>query len=104
MTLGTDATDREPVTVRLDATDADVDEPGAVADQIPRASTLPPGTRVVVLGTATRRGGVLRRLLGPKTVPVPRSTGCTALLTRGYVGIGADDDGAWGYAPEPGLS
>jgi hypothetical protein len=90
-----------PVTVRLDATDADVEEPGAVAGQIPHASTVSPGTRVVVLATATRRGGVLRRLLGGRSVPVPRSTGCTALLARGYVGIGADDDGAWGYAPAP---
>jgi len=89
------------VTVRLDATEADVEEPGAVAGQIPHASTVSPGTRVVVLATATRRGGVLRRLLGPRRVPVPRSTRCTALLVRGYVAIGADDDGAWGYAPEP---
>jgi hypothetical protein len=100
----TEAADRQPVTVRLDATDADVEEPAAVASQIPLASTLPPGTRVVVPSTATRRGGVLRRLLGPRGVPVPRSTGCTALLARGYVAIGADADGAWGYAPEPGLS
>jgi hypothetical protein len=91
----------EPVTVRLDATEADVEEPGSVAGQIPHASTLPPGTRIVVLATATRRRGMLRRLLGPRRVPVPRSTRCTALLARGYVAIGADDDGAWGYAPGP---
>jgi hypothetical protein len=99
----TDATalEPQPVTVRLDATEADVEEPGAMAGQIPHASALPPGTRVAVLATATRRGGVLRRLLGARSVPVPRSTGCTALLTRGYVAIGADDEGAWGYAPAP---
>ena len=87
------------VTVRLDATAADVEEAGAVAGQIPHASTVSPGTRVVVLATASRQGGVLRRLFGPRRVPVPRSTGCTALLARGYVAIGADDDGAWGTAP-----
>ena len=91
----TDATE-----VCLDATDADVEEPGAVAGQIPHARDVPPGTRVVVLATATRRGGVLGRLLGARKVPVPRSTGCTALLARGYVAIGADDAGSWGYAPE----
>ncbi len=87
------------VTVRLDATAADVEEAGAVAGQIPHASSVSPGTRVVVLATASRQGGVLRRLFGPRRVPVPRSTGCTALLARGYVAIGADDDGAWGTAP-----
>ncbi len=87
------------VTVHLDATAADVEEAGAVAGQIPHASTVSPGTRVVVLATATRQGGVLRRLFGPRRVPVPRSTGCAALLARGYVAIGADDDGAWGIAP-----
>ena len=92
----TDATE-----VRLDATDTDVEEPGAVAGQIPRARDVAPGTRVVVLATATRRGGVLRRLLGAGKVPVPRSTGCTALLARGYVAIGADNAGAWGYSPAP---
>ncbi|HEY3822632.1 MAG TPA: hypothetical protein VGL81_35950 [Polyangiaceae bacterium] len=91
----------ETVTVRLDATEADVEEPAAVAAQIPLASTLPPGTRVVVQATATRRGGLLRRLLGPRREPVPRSTGCTALLARGYVAIGADADGSWGHAPSP---
>ena len=91
----TDATE-----VRLDATDTDVEEPGAVAGQIPHARDVAPGTRVVVLATATRRGGVLGRLLGARKVPVPRSTGCTALLARGYVAIGADDAGSWGYAPE----
>jgi len=99
MTEDADAPDRDPITVRLDTTEADVNEPGAVAAQIPLASTVLPGTRVVVLATATRRGGVLRRLLGPRREPVPRSTGCTALLARGYVRIGADAEASWGYAP-----
>jgi hypothetical protein len=89
-----------PITVRLDATDVDVDEPSALASQLPHAGTVPPGTRVVVSATATRRGGVLRRLLGGGSEPVPRSSACTALLVRGYVGLGADADGAWGHAPD----
>jgi hypothetical protein len=89
----------DPVTVHLDAATADLDEPAAVAAQIPMASPLSPGTKVLVLPTAKRQGGVLRRLLGPRREAVPRSTACTALLTRGYVAIGADDAGAWGYAP-----
>jgi hypothetical protein len=89
----------EAVTVQLDATGADVEVPASVAGQIPLAITLPPGTRVVVLANATRRGGLLRRLLGRRREPVPPSTACTALLVRGYVDIGADGGGAWGHAP-----
>jgi hypothetical protein len=92
-------TEGEAITVRLDATEVDVEEPGAVAGQIPLASTLEPRTRVVVPGTATRRGGVLRRLLGQQRVPVSRAVRCTALLVRGYVDVGARDDETWGYAP-----
>jgi hypothetical protein len=87
------------LTVRLDVSDADPEEAAAVAGQIPPASTLSPRTRVTVPGTATRQGGVLRRLLGQRSVPVSRAVRCTALLVRGYVDIGADDEGAWGYAP-----
>jgi hypothetical protein len=89
----------EPITVRLNATDTDLDEPAAVALQIPPASTLAPGTRVVVLATAKREGGVFGRLLGPRSVAVPRSAVCTALLVQGYVEIGASDEGGWGKAP-----
>jgi len=89
----------DPVRVRLDATEADVQVPVAVVDQIPSAQTLPRGTRVVVAPTAMRRGGVLRRLLRQGSVPVSRAVRCTALLVRGYVDIGADDGAAWGITP-----
>jgi hypothetical protein len=89
----------QTLTIRLNAADTDLCEPAAVARQIPPASTLAPGTRVVVLATATRERGVLRRLLGPRSVPVPRSAVCTALLVHGYVEIGASDEGGWGTAP-----
>jgi hypothetical protein len=87
------------VTVRLDASNADVESVAAMALQIPLAGTLAARTPVVVLGAAVRRGGLLRRWLGDKSVPVPRAVRCTALLVRGYVDIGADGSRAWGYAP-----
>jgi hypothetical protein len=103
MTEATESSDArsegEPLTVRLNASDADLDEPSAVARQIPAASTLAPGTRLVVLATAKRDGGVLRRLLGPRSVPVPRASLCTALLVLGYVEIAAGEEGARGRAP-----
>jgi hypothetical protein len=93
-----DASPQE-VTVRLDATAADVEVPAAVAQQIPEASTLAAGTKVSVPPQATRQGGVLRRMLGGTHVAVPAWARCTALLVRGYVRIGAAGDAAWGVVP-----
>ena len=89
----------EPIRVRLDASEADVAQPGSLAEQIPHANSLPPGTRVLVLATATRQGGVLRRLLGRGSVAVPRSTRATALLVRGYVDIVERSDETEGTVP-----
>jgi len=91
--------DGDAVTITLDVTDADPEDVSAVARQIPEASALAPGTQVTVLPTATRRGGLFRRLLGAARVPVPRATRCTALLVRGYVGIRADAERASALAP-----
>jgi hypothetical protein len=93
--------DAEPprLRVRLEASATDLEAPGAVAGQIPRASSLVSGSRVMLSATAKRDAGILRRLLGSQSIPVPRSTLCTALLVRGYVDIGADDEGAWGRGP-----
>lgn len=85
--------------VRLDATEADVESAGAIAAQIPEASTLPSRSALVVTQAATKRGGVLRRWLGDRSVAVPRHVRCAALLARGYVDIAADDAQAWGFAP-----
>jgi len=85
--------------VRLDATEADVESPGAIAAQIPDASSLPSRAAVVVPQAATKRGGVLRRWLGDRSVPVPRHVRCAALLARGYVDIAADEAQAWGFVP-----
>jgi hypothetical protein len=87
------------VAVLLDATDKDLAEAPAIAAQIPLASTLPPGTAVFVLGTATRARRGLGRLLGwvgPAAVPVARAARCGALVARGYTGIGALVDAASG--------
>ena len=92
-------TEPEDVTVRLDATGADVEVPASVASQIPPASSLPPGTKVTVLPTASRKAGALQRLLGNRGVPVPKWTRCSALLARGYVGVSAAGDAAWGTSP-----
>jgi hypothetical protein len=85
--------------VRLDATGADVESAGAIAAQIPDASTLPSRAAIVVPQAATKRGGALRRWLGDRSVAVPRHVRCAALLARGYVDLGADDAQAWGFAP-----
>ncbi len=58
-------------------------------DEIPEASTLASGTRVVVLPDAARGRGLLAAF-GKKTHP--RSERCGALLLRGYVDIGAEID------------
>jgi hypothetical protein len=89
----------DAVAVLLDGAEADLDDASAVADQLPAASTLPPRTLVVVLGTPARAGGVLRRWLPARTAPVPRSARCTALLARGYVDVGAEAGVAWGWSP-----
>ncbi len=92
-----------PLAIALDARACDVRDPVAVAARIPDAASREPGTRVCVLGAATRGGGWLGRWR--RSVPVPRAARCTALLARGYVGIGAGVDEesgaemAWGVAP-----
>jgi hypothetical protein len=89
----------DALVVRLDVSEADVGSVAAMASQIPHASTLSARASVVVPAAAVRRGGVLRRWLGDRSVPVPTAVRCAALLVRGYVDIGADEARAWGYAP-----
>lgn len=89
----------DAVIVRLDATDTDLEDPHAVAPQIPHASTLRAGSAVRLPGLATRRRA-LGRWLGDGHAKVPRVARCTALLARGYVGIAAAGDDVWGFAPE----
>ena len=74
---------------------------GAVISQLPEVTSLPRGTRVVILGEPLRAGGIFARLFHRDVVP--RAVRCSALLARGYVHIGAGHDArkrdlAWGYA------
>jgi hypothetical protein len=77
---------------------------GNLADivaQLPEVSSLAASATIVVLGEAARRASSWRRWIGSRTVTVPRSLRCTALLVRGYVDIGAatwegKDDLVWG--------
>jgi hypothetical protein len=91
-------TEGETLSVQLDASTADVEEPSSIAPQIPLADSLPPGTRVSVLPAAKRDAGVIRRLLQGRTQPVPKHARCTALLVRGYVGIASEGDAVWGFS------
>ena len=77
--------------------EVDGDDVDGVAPQIPRAETLPPGTRVIALAGKSR--GWLGKLLPPRGAP-PLSAIGSALLARGYVAIGAGEESgrtaAWG--------
>lgn len=92
----------QAVAVLLDAGgERDPDDIAEVAAQLPPAAELPRGTPVFVLGRAKARRSFWR--LFARDVAIPRAVRCTALLMRGYVGIGAadihGDDLAWGQAP-----
>jgi len=78
-----DAETAEAVAVQLPE-----DGPAAeAAAHVPEASSLPPGTWVIVLPEPTRSKGLLSAF-GRK--PIARATRAGALLLRGYVDIGAD--------------
>jgi hypothetical protein len=81
--------------VWLDATGIDVGNPAQIAPQLPPLAELPPATAVFVLGFAARSRAMLR-WLGMRSVPVARVARCTALVARGYVGVGAGIDDASG--------
>ncbi|HEY4013679.1 MAG TPA: hypothetical protein VGM06_10090 [Polyangiaceae bacterium] len=91
------------IAVLVDATGVDEEDAGAFADQIPAAIELEPGTPVFVLDTALRGRGALR-WLGARKVTLARAARCTALVARGYVGVGAIADPAgsgdlvWGFS------
>jgi hypothetical protein len=96
--------DAAAIAVWIDATIADVRDPGEIALQLPDPALVAPGTTVVVLGVAARRQRDWRRFLPARQVAVTRQTRCEALLARGYVDIGgasltaAGGDLAWGFA------
>jgi hypothetical protein len=79
------------------AMEVDGDDLDRVAPQIPRAETLPEGTRLVVFAGKSRAW--LGKLLPPRGAPPPSIIG-SALLARGYENIGSGEDGGrvatWG--------
>jgi hypothetical protein len=92
------------VAVFLDGGGIDLGDPAQIASQLPRAddlAELAPEATLFVLGSAARGGGMLR-WFGVRTIRVGRTARCTALVAKGYVGVGAgvDDvsgaDLAWG--------
>jgi hypothetical protein len=101
--LRTWSPDAGAIAVLLEASSMDADDPSQIVGQIPYATDLPPATPVFVLGRAVRSSGMLR-WIGRQTIAVPRAARCTALVARGYVGVGAsvDDashtDIAWGLS------
>ena len=74
-----------------------------VVAQLPIPASLPPGTPLVVLGTAASDGALWR--LFARGFPVSRAARCSALVARGYVDVGAGIDMesgadlAWGRTP-----
>lgn len=73
--------------------------------RLPDPRELEPGTLVLVPGNTVLHRSLARAVLAvfgrPRTIP--RALRCTALVARGYVGVGAAGeegaDIAWGYAP-----
>jgi hypothetical protein len=71
---------------------------------LPDPATLPEGKLVVIPSTNERSsslGNALRSLFRGGDMNAPTALRCTALVARGYVDVGATDDGAiaWGVAP-----
>jgi len=91
------------VGVSLDLRGDDANSAALAAAQLPRASELPAGTPVIVLGVAARGASIWERFA--RSVAIPRAVRCGALLARGYVDIGAGTDEvtgvdlAWGFVP-----
>lgn len=83
-------------------TEAQASSVATVLAALPDPATLAPGALVVVPAKVAG-GGLARSVLSMLGRPklVARSRRCSALVARGYVGVGAaedgDDDLAWGY-------
>ncbi len=86
-------TTKEIALARADAVDL-----AAIVRALPDPSTLEEGTRVVVLGSLAEEPSLKHRLFAAFGLKgdggVPRALRCTALVARGYVGVGAAEDGA----------
>jgi hypothetical protein len=95
--------DAEALALLLDEQRGDPRALAEVAAQLPRASSLAPGTLVVILGTAANERPFWR--LFARGAEVSRAARCSALVARGYVDVGAGLDEAtgadlaWGASP-----
>jgi|HubBroStandDraft_1064217.scaffolds.fasta_scaffold63728_2 hypothetical protein len=99
------STEGHAAALLLDARHGDLQSVASVVAQVPRASTLPSGTPIVLLGTAVRAAGGWRHLFGGGTAQVTRPARCTALVVAGYIDVGGGVDEAtahdlaWGWSP-----
>lgn len=76
----------DAVLIRIDPKHRDLD---AVAESLPDAASLPPGTQVVLLAEVTPSGGFFGAFGARK---LDRTVRAGALLARGYVDLGAEVD------------
>ncbi len=85
----------------------------SVAEALPAPESLSPGTVLIVLSEILPPPSLTSRMLAAigRAPAVPRALLCSALVARGYVGVGAGLGGgakgrggreiAWAYAPDP---
>lgn len=83
--------DGEAVLIRVDSKHRDLH---AVADSLPDAGTLPPGTAVVVLAEGAHLGGFFGALGAFGSRKLDRAVRAGALLARGYIELGVEVDAA----------
>ena len=99
-----------PLEIRRSATtialaEADVVNVASVIAKLPDPADLAPGSLVVVPAELAAAKSLARSVLAVfgRTKIAARTLRCSALVARGYVGVGAADDDdvdlAWGYAP-----
>ncbi|MBX3208841.1 MAG: hypothetical protein KF764_27670 [Labilithrix sp.] len=95
--------------------EVDASSVAGVIAALPDPASLPAGKLVIVLGELGEAGSGARApsarsfarsvmAVFRRTKTVTRARRCSALVARGYVGVGAADDElradlAWGYAP-----
>jgi hypothetical protein len=100
--LSTWTSDAQAIAILLDMAGLDGDDPAAVAAQIPCAADLPERTLVFVLEAPAGGRGVMHLLR--RSIRISRAARCTALVARGFVGVGAGTDEdrgadlAWGLS------
>ncbi len=95
---------------RIALSEDDAASVSAVMAKLPDPATLPPGALVIIPAEVARAGRSLARsvlAVFGHTKTITRARRCSALVARGYVGVGAAEDEtradvAWGYASSDG--